>query len=166
MKRIALVLCATASLFSGVSAMDSAQQESGASFGEKAMERLESLPGYKCVSVFTVNTIPPVSVDSLVSIVLNDSADRFIDSPVGISIHSSDGSCSDIKESIDLEKYEGIELKSPLKLDYKMTKEQVISALFSAFGDDKEIKYEVFEFCIDDYKKCVEEIFKRTTNKP
>lgn len=136
MKRIALVLCATASLFSGVSAMDSAQQES-----------------VDICSEYSVNTVPPIGVQ-----IRHDAFFDSINKKAPRILIAIDAEHFIERDSIDL--VEGFELKSPLKLDYKMTKEQVISALFSAFGDDKEIKYETFRVYGDCIGK-VEEIFTK-----
>ena len=167
MKRIALVLCATASLFSGVSAMDSAQQESGTSFEVKTImqNQLEISPKVDPLSQFTVNTVPPIRVNmaECCADLAQLSKDHLLYEIPEIAVLAGDDLIiSDI--NIDLQgKYKDVELKSPLKLDYKMTKEQVISALFLAFGDDKEIKYELFglNYINYDYEKCVEEIFTK-----
>ena len=155
MKRIALVLCATASLFSGVSAMDVLQREQvSVQLDDKTMRRLELC---KNVSVFCVNTTPPVTVDQLFSCVAVESCSydkksycfSYKFKPTGIAIHI--GEDGPIGKTISLkERYGDIELKSPLELNYEMKRTQIVKALFSAFGSDKEITTYTFRKAIDD----------------
>ncbi|MBQ7673023.1 MAG: hypothetical protein IJT36_00595 [Alphaproteobacteria bacterium] len=112
MKRIALVLCATVSLFSGISAMDSAQQESGTQ---------QQIP----VKMFVVQTVPPVEVMQIPS-----------DEKVIL-----DGFIRARSINIECFNYNGIQLNAPIKLSYDMTTEQMVSALMASFGADKQIQF-------------------------
>ena len=119
--------------------MDSAQQES-----------------VDICSEYSVNTVPPIGVQIRQHSTFFDSTNK----KAPRILIATDAEHFIEGDSIDLVEYEGLELKSPLKLDYKMTKEQVISALFSTFGDDKEIKYRRFIFRDDCITK-IEEIFTK-----
>ena len=112
MKRIALVLCATASLFSGVSAMDSAQQESGTQ---------QQIP----VKMFVVQTVPPVKVMQIPS-----------DEKVIL-----DGFIRARSINMECVTYNGISLNAPIKLSYDMTTEQMAAALITSFGADKTVQF-------------------------
>lgn len=113
MKRIALVLCATVSLLSGVNAMDLIQKEP---------EIQQQIPAKK----FVVNTVPPVEVIQIPSEQRICFDVDYIDSYI------------DIEEG----SYNGVTLNAPIRLSYDMTKEQIISALLASFGADKEVVVE------------------------